>query len=63
MIHVLEPKNFAGCVPKTVVGIGLSLPACESLNNISVKFAFARRKQYEYEQGFLDIDEDFEDDV
>jgi hypothetical protein len=63
MIHVLEPKDFTGCVPKTVVGIGLSLPACESLNNKSVKYAFARRKQYEYEQGFLDMDEDFEDDV
>lgn len=63
MIHVLEPKDFNGCVPKTVVGIGLSLPACESLNNISVKYAFARRKQYEYEQGFLDLDEDLEDDV
>jgi hypothetical protein len=63
MIHVVQLKEFSDEGPKNVVAVGLSLPASERLNSDSAKYAFNPRKQWEYQQGFWDIDEDFEDDV
>jgi hypothetical protein len=63
MIHVVQLKDSYEPVPKTVVALGLSLPASERLNSDSAKYAFNPRKQWEYQQGFFDHDEDFEDDV
>lgn len=63
MIHIVQLKDSYEQVPKTVVALGLSLPASERLNSDSAKYAFNPRKQWEYQQGFLDYDEDFEDDV
>jgi hypothetical protein len=63
MLHVLQPKSEDRPFFNPVVALGISIPSCESLNNRSVKYAFNPVKQREYEQGFLDMDEDFEDDV
>jgi hypothetical protein len=63
MIHLIEPKDNVEGVPTTLVALGLSIPACESLNNRPEKYAYNVVKQREYEQGFFDIDEDFQDDV
>jgi hypothetical protein len=63
MLHVLQPKSEYWPFFNPVVALGISIPACESLNNRSVKYAYNPVKLREYEQGFLDMDEDFEDDV
>ena len=63
MLHILQPWSEERPAINPVVALGISIPACEALNNRSVKYAFNVVKQREYEQGFLDMDEDFEDDV
>lgn len=64
MIHVLEPNEYIKeDIPQIVIALGLSIPECETLNNRSVKYAYSVEKFREYEKGFIDIDEEFEDDV
>lgn len=63
MIHLIEPKDNLEQIPTTLVALGLSIPACESLNNRPEKYAYNVVKLREYEQGFFDMDEDLEDDV
>ena len=63
MIHLIEAINDTHVLPQTLVALGISIPACDSLNNRPERYAYNVVKQREYEQGFINMDEDFEDDV
>ena len=63
MIHLIEAINDSQALPQTLVALGISIPACDSLNNRPERYAYNVVKQREYEQGFINMDEDFEDDV
>jgi hypothetical protein len=72
MIHLVEPyledsrsdgKKVIPSLPQFVVAIGLSIPACELLNNRSSKYAINLVEQRQAERKILGENNEDEDDV